>query len=181
MCNKAVEGLTFAHNTLRGAGIRDQIKLGAAGKIISAFDIARALALGADWFNSARGFMFAIGCIQAQACHTNHCPIGVATQDPMRARALDPVHKSARVARFHRDTLDALGEMTGAAGLSNPSGFLPHHLMQRQSDQSMVQGNKAFPYLPIGFLIDDDAEDHKGYKDPWSRADAETFTPPEYA
>lgn len=176
-----VEGLTFVHNTLRGAGIRDQIKLGAAGKIISAFDIARALALGADWCNSARGFMFAIGCIQAQACHTNHCPVGVATQDPLRARALDPVHKSARVARFHRDTLDALGEMTGAAGLSNPRGFLPHHLMQRQSDRSMVQGNKAFPYLPIGFLIDDDAEDHKGYQDRWSRADAETFAPPEYA
>jgi glutamate synthase domain-containing protein 2 len=82
-----VEGLTFVHNTLRGAGIRDQIRLGAAGKITSAFDIARALALGADWCNSARGFMFAIGCIQAQACHTNHCPTGVATQDPLRARA----------------------------------------------------------------------------------------------
>ena len=175
-----VEGLTFVHNKLRGAGLRDQIKLGAAGKIISAFDIARALALGADWCNSARGFMFAIGCIQAQACHTNHCPVGVATQDPLRTRALDPVHKSARVARFHRDTLEALGETTGAAGLSNPSGFLPHHLMQRQSDRSMVQGNKAFPYLPEGFLLDDDAEDYHGCKDRWSRADAKTFNPPEY-
>ncbi len=175
-----VEGLTFVHNVLRGAGIRDQVKLGAAGKIVSAFDIARALALGADWCNSARGFMFAIGCIQAQACHTNHCPVGVATQDPLRARALDPEHKSKRVARFHRETLDALGEMTGAAGLSNPSGFLPHHLMQRQSDRSMVQGNKAFPYLPIGFLIDEEAADHKGYKDRWSRARADTFNPPEY-
>lgn len=175
-----VEGLSFVHNTLRGAGIRDQIKLGAAGKIVSAFDIARALALGADWCNSARGFMFSIGCIQAQACHTNHCPVGVATQDPLRARALDPEHKSKRVARFHRETLDALGEMTGAAGLSNPSGFLPHHLMQRQSDRSMVQGNKAFPYLPIGFLIDEDAADHQGYKDRWSRASADTFNPPEY-
>ena len=176
-----VEGLTFVHNTLRGAGIRKQVKLGAAGKIISAFDIARALALGADWCNSARGFMFAIGCIQAQACHTNHCPVGVATQDPLRARALDPIHKSQRVARFHRNTLAALGEMTGAAGLSDPSGFLPHHLMQRQSDRSMVQGNKAFPYLPEGFLIDPDAADHMGYKDRWSRAKAETFNPPEYA
>jgi|GEM_PF-3063629 hypothetical protein len=70
--------------------------------------------------------------------------------------------------------------MTGAAGLSDPSGFLPHHLMQRQSDRSMVQGNKAFPYLPIGFLVDDTAEDHMGYKDRWSRASAESFTPPEY-
>jgi len=175
-----VEGLTFVHNTLRGAGIRDQIKLGAAGKIITAFDIARALALGADWCNSARGFMFAIGCIQAQACHTNHCPVGVATQDPLRARALDPVHKSERVARFHRNTLEALGEMTGAAGLNNPSGFMPHHLMQRQSDRSMVQGNQAFPYLPIGFLVDDNAADHHGYKDRWARASAASFSPPEY-
>ncbi len=174
-----VEGLTFVHNTLRGAGIRDQIKVGAAGKIISAFDIARALALGADWCNSARGFMFAIGCIQAQACHTNHCPVGVATQDPMRARALDPTHKSVRVARFHRNTLAALGEMAGAAGLTNPCDFLPHHLMQRQSDRSMVQGNRAFPYLPTGFLVDPDAADHLGYKERWSRASAETFTPPE--
>jgi glutamate synthase domain-containing protein 2 len=175
-----VEGLSFVHNTLRGAGIRDEIKLGAAGKIVSAFDIARALALGADWCNSARGFMFSIGCIQAQACHTNHCPVGVATQDPTRARALDPDHKSKRVTRFHRNTLDALGEMTGAAGLSDPSGFMPHHLMQRQSDRSMVQGNKAFPYLPIGFLVDEHAADHLGYKDRWSRASAETFSPPEY-
>ena len=176
-----VEGLTFVHNTLRGAGIRDQIKLGAAGKIVSAFDIARALALGADWCNSARGFMFAIGCIQAQACHTNHCPVGVATQDPLRAAALDPEHKSQRVARFHRETLMALGEMTGAAGLHNPSGFLPHHLMQRLSDRSMVQGNKAFPYLPEGFLVDEDADDHMEYKERWARASAQTFTPPEYA
>jgi len=175
-----VEGLTFVHNTLRGAGIRDQVKLGAAGKIISAFDIARALALGADWCNSARGFMFAIGCIQAQACHTNHCPVGVATQDPLRARALDPLHKSERVARFHRNTLAALGEMTGAAGLTDPSGFLPHHLMQRQSDRSMVQGNQAFPYLPMRFLVDEDAADHMGYKDRWSRASADTFEPPAY-
>ncbi|MBB3992458.1 glutamate synthase domain-containing protein 2 [Sulfitobacter undariae] len=173
-----VEALTFVHNTLRGAGIRDQVKLGAAGKIISAFDIARALALGADWCNSARGFMFAIGCIQAQACHTNHCPVGVATQDPLRSKALDPLHKSERVARFHRNTLKALGEMTGAAGLSHPIDFLPHHLMQRQSDRSMVQGNQAFPYLPEGFLVDDKAADHMGYKERWSRARAETFNPP---
>lgn len=175
-----VEGLQFVHNTLRGAGIRDEIKVGVAGKIVSAFDIARVLAIGADWCNAARGYMFAVGCIQAQACHTNHCPVGVATQDPLRARALDPEHKSHRVARFHRETLDALGEMTGAAGLSNPSQFLPHHLMFRQSDRCMVQGNIAHPYLPVGFLVDEDASDQLGYKERWARASADSFTPPEY-
>jgi glutamate synthase domain-containing protein 2 len=76
------EGLLFVHNTLVGLNLRDKIKLGASGKIVSAFDIASVLAIGADWANSARGFMFAIGCIQSQSCHTNKCPTGVATQDP---------------------------------------------------------------------------------------------------
>ncbi len=76
------EGLNFVHNALIGINARDRIKLGASGKIISAFDIARVLALGADWCNSARGFMFALGCIQSQSCHTDRCPTGVSTQDP---------------------------------------------------------------------------------------------------
>ena len=172
-----VEGLTFVHNTLRGAGIRDQVKLGAAGKVVSAFDIARALALGADWCNSARGFMFAVGCIQAQACHTNHCPVGVATQDPTRQRALDVDDKSQRVARFHRNTLMALGEMTGAAGLEHPSDFLPRHMMMRQSDNSMVQGDQVYGYLPEGYLLDDQSPDYNGNKTRWARAQADSFVP----
>ena len=172
-----VEGLTFVHNTLRGAGIRDQVKLGAAGKVVSAFDIARALALGADWCNSARGFMFAVGCIQAQACHTNHCPVGVATQDPTRQRALDVDDKSQRVARFHRNTLIALGEMTGAADLEHPSDFLPRHMMMRQSDNSMVQGDQVYGYLPEGYLLDDQSPDYNGNKTRWARAQADSFVP----
>ncbi|MGC1502532.1 MAG: FMN-binding glutamate synthase family protein [Sulfitobacter sp.] len=172
-----VEGLTFVHNTLRGAGLRDQVKIGAAGKVVSAFDIARALALGADWCNSARGYMFAIGCIQAQACHTNHCPVGVATQDKTRMRALDVGHKSQRVARFHRNTMEALGEMTGAAGLHHPSDFQPHHMMLRQGDKNMVEAKDVYGYLPTGYLLDDSAEDINGHKSRWARARAETFAP----
>src|SRR6516162_844142 len=82
------EGLNFVHNALVGINARDRIRIGASGKIISAFDIARVLALGADWCNSARGFMFALGCIQSQSCHTDRCPTGVATQDKVRQRAL---------------------------------------------------------------------------------------------
>ncbi len=92
-----LEGLVFVHNTLRGAGLRHQIRIGAAGKIVSAFDIARALALGADWCNSARGFMFSLGCIQAQVCHTNKCPVGIATQDHRRQGGLDVSEKKAIV------------------------------------------------------------------------------------
>jgi glutamate synthase domain-containing protein 2 len=111
-----VEGLSFVHNTLRGAGLRDQVRIGAAGKLVTAFDIARTLAIGADWANSARGFMFAIGCIQAQACHTNRCPTGVATQDKLRQRALDVPDKAQRVANFHRNTLRALATWRGRRG-----------------------------------------------------------------
>ncbi len=171
-----VEGLTFAHNTLRGAGLRDRLKLGASGKLITSFDIARALALGADWANSARGFMFAVGCIQAQACHTNRCPVGVATQDPLRQRALEPGDKAERVYRFHDNTMKALAEMTGAAGLSHPGEFLPHHLIMRETDRDMVTGDEIYPYLPDGFLLREE-EDKFGYLMRWYRSRAESFAP----
>lgn len=117
------------HNTLVGIGVRDRVKLGASGKIITAFDIARTLAIGADWVNSARGFMFAVGCIQAQHCHTDRCPTGVATQDPVRQRALVVPDKADRVYNFHRNTLHALQELVQAAGLAHPSELRAHHIV----------------------------------------------------
>ena len=171
-----VEGLTFVHNTLRGAGLRDQIRIGASGKLVTSFSILKMLALGADWANSARGFMFAIGCIQAQACHTNRCPTGVATQDSLRARALDISSKSERVARFHANTLRAVADMTGAAGLSHPGEFLPHHLIIRERNHEMVTGDDVYSYLPEGFLLDENqASDPFGYQMRWRRSRAESF------
>ncbi len=170
-----IEGLTFAHNALRGAGLRDRLKIGASGKVVTAFDLAKVLALGADWANSARGFMFAIGCIQAQSCHTNRCPVGVATQDPIRQRALVVPSKAERVARFHTNTLKALAEMTGAAGLDHPSKFLPHHFIMREKDRDMVTGAEIYPYLPERFLLD--TEDDYGYRKRWDRAYADSFEP----
>jgi hypothetical protein len=175
-----LEGLTFVHNTLRGAGIRDQVRIGAAGKIVSAFDIARAIALGADWCNAARGFMFAIGCIQAQSCHTNRCPVGIATQDPLRQRSIDVGDKSDRVARFHRNTMHALGEIAGAAGLTHPSNFMPYHFMFRQQDNEFLDGNEAYPYLPDGFLVSgEEIAELSDWYSRWDRASAESFAPPE--
>lgn len=171
-----IEGLTFAHNTLRGAGLRDRLKIGASGKVVTSFDIAKVLALGADWANSARGFMFSVGCIQAQACHTNHCPVGVATQDPSRARALNVTDKSERVYRFHNNTMKALAEMTGAAGLSHPIDFLPHHLLMRESDHEMVTAEDVYPYLPEGFLLREE-EDDFGYLMRWHRSRSSSFEP----
>ncbi|GMG81868.1 FMN-binding glutamate synthase family protein [Paralimibaculum aggregatum] len=171
------DGLNFVHNTLRGAGLRGRIRLGASGKLISAFDIARAFALGADWCNSARGFMFAIGCIQAQACHTNKCPVGVATQDQVRARAIDVPDKGARVANFHRNTLRALGELVGSAGLDHPARLTPRHFNVRSRKGDTVEGHLVFPWLPEGFLIEGRDLGH-GLLDRWGRARPDSFETP---
>src|ERR1700740_3450057 len=121
------EGLNFVHNALIGINARDRVKLGASGKIISAFDMARIMALGADWCNSARGFMFALGCIQSLSCHTDRCPTGVSTQDKSRQRALIVADKSERVFNFHRATIESLAELVAAAGLDHPRKFRPAH------------------------------------------------------
>lgn len=170
------EGLSFVHNTLRGAGLRGRMRLGAAGKLVTGFDIARACALGADWVNSARGFMFAIGCIQAQACHTNRCPVGVATQDKLRQRALDVADKSVRVANFHRNTLRAVADLIGAAGLERPGQLRPHHFNQRAADGNILTGAQAWPELPEGALLDGSCAD-PAYAGPWRRARADSFAP----
>ena len=121
------------HDALVGVNLRDRIKLGASGKIATAFDMARAMALGADWCNTARGFMFALGCIQSQCCHTDRCPTGVATQDPTRQRALVVPDKAQRVDNFHRATVLALGEVIAAAGLEHPQELRPRHFSKRLS------------------------------------------------
>ena len=126
-----IDGFLLVHNTLVGAGIRDKIKVGVSGKIISAFDVARMLAMGADWCNSARGFMFAVGCIQSRSCHTNKCPTGVATQDPYRQKALDIPDKAERVYNFHKNTLKSLASIVGAVGLSHPKELQPYHIARR--------------------------------------------------
>ena len=104
----------LVHNLLVGVNPRDRIRLGASAKIITAFDIARTMAIGADWCNAARGFMFGLGCIQAQTCHTGFCPTGVTTQDPRRMRALVTGDKAERVHNFHQNTLKALSMSSGA-------------------------------------------------------------------
>ena len=151
------EGLRLVHNTLRGVGLRDRIKVGCAGKVISAFDIARLMALGADWCNSARGFMFALGCLQAQNCHTGHCPTGVTTQDPVRQKALVVGDKAQRVYNFHQQTLHALKELVQAAGLSHPSEITADHIVRRGSDQKVqLLAQAILTQMPDGALLGND-------------------------
>jgi glutamate synthase domain-containing protein 2 len=171
------EGLLLVHNTLRGAGLRGRIRLGCAGKVVSAFDIARMMALGADWCNSARGFMFALGCIQAQSCHTGRCPTGVTTQDPVRQRSLVVPDKAVRVYNFHQQTLHALQELVQAAGLQHPSDITAHHIVRRGSDHRVSSLAQLMPsQLPEGALLQADLDGLPLiYRQHWPAAAAESF------
>lgn len=155
------DGLRLVHNTLIGAGLREHIRIGASGKIISSFDIARCLALGADWCNSARGFMFALGCIQSRSCHTDHCPTGVATQDPVRQRALVVSDKAERVYYFHANTLHALAELLGAAGLENAASLRPSHIMRRDAYGQAVPLSALVDSLSPGCLLASESQIQK--------------------
>jgi glutamate synthase domain-containing protein 2 len=170
------EGLLFVHNTLVGAGLRDRVKVGAAGRIVSAFDVATVLAMGADWANAARGYMFALGCIQSLSCHTNKCPTGVATQDKLRQRALVVPDKAERVRRFHDRTVHVLAEMLAAAGIAHPDELSPHHLFRRVSDTQVLPFSEVLTYLKAGSLIDESGP-YPYYTTNWARARADSFDP----
>jgi glutamate synthase domain-containing protein 2 len=167
------EGLVFVNNALIGIGARERIRIGVAGKIITAFDMARAMALGADWCNSARGFMFSLGCIQSLSCHTDRCPTGVATQDPTRSRALYVPDKSERVYNFHRSTLHALAELTAAAGLDHPSDFHPVHFWRRLNVREATTFAEIYPSVEKGELVAG-ARDESLRKS-WNMASVDTF------
>jgi glutamate synthase domain-containing protein 2 len=167
------EGVNFVHNALIGINARDRIRIGAAGKIATAFDMARAMAIGADWCNSARGFMFALGCIQSLSCHTDRCPTGVTTQDPSRNRALVVPHKVDRVYNYHHATLHALAELLAAAGLEHPQQIRPIHFSQRNSTTEVLSFARLYPSLRPGELIDGTSDPR--FREAWAMARAESF------
>ena len=167
------EGLLFVHNTLVGAGLRQHVKIGVAGRIVSAFDMASVLAIGADWCNAARGFMFALGCVQSLSCHTNHCPTGIATQDRLRQRGLVVPDKAERVRRFHQQTVKSLAHMLAAAGLSHPDDLGPHHLVRRVGPTEIRQLVHLHTFLRPGQLLSGECDGF--YADSWARASADSF------
>lgn len=170
------EAIRLVHNTLIGLNLRDRIRLGASGKVISAFDMLRVFALGADWCNSARAFMFAIGCIQAQQCHTGRCPTGVATQDPDRQRALVPQDKSVRVAQFHHNTLHALAELLQAAGLEHPKEVTTNHIAQRKVDDRVALMSETYKTIAPGSLLTDTLSEQV-FELCWPLASPDSFKP----
>ncbi|MFL5812827.1 MAG: FMN-binding glutamate synthase family protein [Bdellovibrionia bacterium] len=168
------DGLIFIHNSLVGIGVRDQIKIICSGKITTGFAIASKLALGADLCNSARGMMFAIGCIQALRCNNNTCPTGVATQDPDLVKGLDVGDKSVRVKNFHHATVHSFFEVIAAAGLSHPSELRPWHIQRRVSAWEVKHYGEMYPYIEAEALLR--TEVPQTYARPWAAANAESFS-----
>ena len=167
------EGLIFVVNALTGTNLRDRIRIGVAGKVVDGHDLAANIALGADWCNAARTFMFSLGCVQTKKCHTDRCPTGVATQDPWRQAGLVVADKAPRVHQFHRNTLVALSQFVGAAGLSDPWQLRPHHLRVRLDRNQVQSADLVYDFLAPGALLD--APDETIYRRWWAMADPESF------
>jgi glutamate synthase domain-containing protein 2 len=166
------EGLMLVHNALVGCGLRDQVKLGASGKIATGSDVVKRIAQGADYTNAARAMMMAVGCIQSQRCHTNHCPVGVATQDPVRSRALDVPDKTERVYRYQRATVTEAQRLIAAMGLAGPSQVGPHQLMRRIDHITSRSYAELYEWIAPGELL---AEAPESWAADWTRADPDSF------
>ncbi len=168
------DALITVNNALIGVGLRDEIRVIAAGKIFSAFHLIKALALGADTVNSARGMMFALGCIQSRACNTDHCPTGIATQDPARVVGLVVSDKSQRVARYHGQMMKNLAELLGAAGAKSIGELKPAHIMHRLQGTIIKSYEEMFPTIAKGALLDDSNRPDSWSAD-WQMAEADQW------
>ncbi|MFJ8825152.1 FMN-binding glutamate synthase family protein [Streptomyces sp. NPDC102467] len=166
------EGLFTVHSALTGTGLRDRIRIGASGKVATGSDIVKRLALGADYTNAARAMMFAVGCIQAQRCHTNHCPTGVTTQDARRARALDVVDKSARVTRYQQATVHSALQIMAAMGVRDTAELGPHLLRRREDHGAFRSYAELYAWLAPGELL---AAPPESWAADWAAADPDTF------
>ncbi len=170
------EGLVFVYNTLIGFGLKTEIKLFASGKIVSGFDIFRAIALGADACYTARAMMMALGCIQALECNKNSCPVGVATQRPELVRGLDVNDKKVRVANFHKETVHSFVELMGAAGIDDPDRINRSHITMRISPFNTRTYDEIFHYITEGSLLG--TKDYpRGFETLMANTTAESFAP----
>lgn len=168
------DALIFVNRALIGTGLRDRIRIIASGKMFSAFHILRSIALGADTVNSARGMMMALGCIQARSCNTDHCPTGIATQNPARSKGLVVTDKATRVANFHAETVANLAELIAAAGLDSLEQLEPRHINRRVQGTEVKTYAQLYPTIAPGSLLQADTipED---WREDWLRAAAHSW------
>lgn len=167
------DALIFVHNALVGANLRDKIKLIVSGKITTGFNIASKIALGADLCNSARGMLFSLGCIQALRCNSNHCPTGVATQNPALVAGLDVTDKSQRVFRFHKETIRSFLEVIASAGITHPSELRPWHIHHRVTTHNVKHYGELYEYVKPGAFLTESFP--KEYERAWTNAQIEKF------
>lgn len=171
------DAVVYVDNVLRAANLRDQLRVAASGKLVSGFDIARICALGADWVNMARPFMFAAGCIQARSCHNGKCPTGIATLDPARSRAINVAEKSQAIANFHKHTRQALAELVGAAGISHPAKLNRRHLVQRVSQADIKLAEQIYPQVDTGAVLAGQKTGDPRIDSYWHRVSKNSFQP----
>ncbi|WP_132993913.1 FMN-binding glutamate synthase family protein [Gordonia zhaorongruii] len=166
------QGLMTVHNALVGTGIRDDIYIGASGKITNGIDIVKRVAQGADFTLAARAMMMAVGCIQAQKCHTNTCPTGVATQDPRRARSLDVPDKTERVYNLQRNVVDNAKQLVASMGLSSFDDLQPSMLMRTVQANEARSYAELYEWLSPGQLLENPPE---SWRFDWEHAQADSF------
>ncbi|GAA1807941.1 FMN-binding glutamate synthase family protein [Nocardioides hankookensis] len=168
------EGLMTVHNALVGVGLRDRVRIGASGKVSSGIDVVKRIIQGADYTNAARAMMQAVGCIQSQRCHTNRCPVGVATQDPKRMRALDVPTKTERVVRYQAAVVDQATQVIASMGLSSFDELRPHMLRRRVHDGEISSYAELFHHLEPGELL---GSPPAAWERDWLAADPDRFQP----
>ncbi|MCB2087189.1 MAG: FMN-binding glutamate synthase family protein, partial [Sphingomonadaceae bacterium] len=167
------EGLVFVRNALVGTGLKPHVRIAASGKIHSGAQMAKAFAMGADWCNAARPFMFSLGCVQSMQCHTGHCPTGIATQTAWRQQGLVVEDKGPRVARFQKQTLHSLREIVVAMGLDNPWHIRPMDMRERINGARSDAIDKIYPFLEDGALLAD--PESTAFARHWKAARADSF------
>jgi len=168
------EGLVFVHNALVGFGLRKHVKIFCSGKVVTGADVVLRLAIGADACNSARAMMMALGCIQALRCNTNHCPTGVATQNPELVAGLDVADKRVRVANYHKETVRTVAELIGAMGVHHTSELKPWHAMKRTGLAEVKNYSELYEYIPEGSLLGKDVP--RSFERPLKAARTDTFS-----
>ena len=166
-----LEAVNLVHNALIGVGLRDQIRIIASGKTASSFDLLEKIAIGADLVNAARTMMLALGCVQSKQCNTNHCPTGIATQDPARSKAIDLMNKSERVKNFHHNTLASFYDLVGSMGLDDPAKLMPQMIKRRSPYGRLISvGSLSKPLTANALLtmsnIPENSEHSNDYS-PW--------------
>ena len=173
------DALVYVDNALKGAGLRQRVKIAASGKIVSAYDVVRHIALGADWCNMARPFMFALGCIQARDCASGNCPTGLATMNPHRYRVVDVDERAKRVANFQHHTIEAVAEMLEAAGLDGPHQLSRRHIVRRLSASQIQLADQIYPKVADGALLRGESVEDPRLASYWYRVTPDSFAPVE--